>query len=136
MALVACCKRKLDHTARAKSIYKSPLFVLSRRYAEAHCGRRWYILSAKHGLLSPDEIVEPYDTTLGKFNQKELVDWGEKVAIQIQGIREDADERILFLGGVRYFWPFNERVRNPVDHLLGGMGIGMRLKWLREQTRR
>jgi len=31
-----------------------------KEFAEAN-GRQWYILSAKHGLLHPNTVVEPYD---------------------------------------------------------------------------
>jgi hypothetical protein len=33
------------------------------RPVEASCGT-WLVLSAKHGLLDPDEIIEPYDVAL------------------------------------------------------------------------
>ena len=41
----------------AKDVYTKDSFVEWRRYAEAS-GCEWFILSTKHGLLSPDDIVE------------------------------------------------------------------------------
>ncbi|WP_395858435.1 DUF6884 domain-containing protein [Arthrobacter sp. KBS0702] len=40
------------------------MFKKASAYAELTCDR-WYILSAKHGLLHPDEIIQPYDMRLG-----------------------------------------------------------------------
>ena len=61
--LVACCGPKLDHAAPARDLYTSDLFTKSRAYAERNgCG--WAILSAKHGIVLPDEVIAPYDVTL------------------------------------------------------------------------
>ena len=47
----------------AADLYISPLFRGRRRYVERNCDR-WFILSAKHGLLDPAEPVAPYEETL------------------------------------------------------------------------
>ena len=36
---------------------------MARRYAETHA-ERWYILSAAHGLVDPERIIDPYDISL------------------------------------------------------------------------
>ena len=63
IALVSCVKKKRGSAAFARDLYLSQLFRGLRCYAESHADV-WYILSAEHGLLKPDQIVEPYERTL------------------------------------------------------------------------
>jgi len=63
IGLVGCVKRKRTTSAPARDLYTSPLFKGRRRHVERTC-TRWLILSAKHGLLDPAEVVAPYDQTL------------------------------------------------------------------------
>lgn len=54
-----------------------------RRYAEAS-GCPWLILSAKHGLIDPDERIAPYDLALGQMSAPERRSWGEHVVRQLE----------------------------------------------------
>ncbi len=63
MVLIGCVKTKLGHGAPAKDLYVSDYFAKMRAYAEAS-GRPWFILSAEHGLVSPEEWLEPYERYL------------------------------------------------------------------------
>ena len=65
--LVGCGKSKLDHPAPARHIYTGSLFQKALEYAEMKAlreGADIWILSAKHGLLSPGDIIDPYDLAL------------------------------------------------------------------------
>ena len=57
LVLVGCCEAKLPGRHRAADLYQSPLFRRGRAYAEA-AGYEWAILSAKHGLLLPDTMID------------------------------------------------------------------------------
>lgn len=61
--LLGCVKQKRERRAPARHLYISALWRGRRAYAEAG-GQEWLILSAKHGLLDPDQIVAPYDVAL------------------------------------------------------------------------
>ena len=63
VVLLGCVKLKLEHRAPAKDLYVSPLWNRRRAYAEA-AGCPWLILSAKYGLLDPEQLVAPYDVAL------------------------------------------------------------------------
>lgn len=63
VGLVGCASQKLRRAAPARELYVSQLFKKASAYAEKTCDR-WYILSAKHGLVHPDEVLEPYDVKL------------------------------------------------------------------------
>ena len=59
--LIQCTKSKRDEAAPARNLYdESTYYCKMKEFAEAN-GRQWYILSAKHGLLHPNTVVEPYD---------------------------------------------------------------------------
>ena len=91
---------------------------------------RWYILSALHGLLLPDQIVEPYECTLNTMQSSERVTWGKKTTEQIKALVPVG--RVVVLAGSKY--------RDNLD-LSGysvavpmqGLGIGQQLAWLNGQ---
>jgi hypothetical protein len=47
----------------AKDLYRSALFRLSRAWAERYADA-WAVLSAYHGVVEPDQVIEPYDATV------------------------------------------------------------------------
>lgn len=86
VALVGCSGTKLDRPAPARELYAGNLFKLSVRWVERRPFDAWAILSAKHGLVLPDEVIEPYDVMLdgrrlkawAALVEKQLVlRWGE-----------------------------------------------------------
>ena len=65
-----CSKRKSQRGGPAKEVYRGPiknLFRLSEKL-----GATCYVVSAKYGLLSCEEHIEPYDTYLGDLGSSEL----------------------------------------------------------------
>lgn len=54
------------------------LFKGRRAWVERTCDR-WFILSAKHGLLGPQDVVAPYDQTLSEVSASERRTWSERV---------------------------------------------------------
>ena len=128
---MSCAKAKRAHPAPAQDLYVSPLFQKSAALARRTCGR-WYILSAKHGLLAPDTLIEPYDVTLEDYSRKERREWASRVHRQLMDARlAGAGSHLLWLAGRAYL---ADRVRLLPDceHLdpLQGLGLGRRLSWL------
>jgi hypothetical protein len=78
IALVSCGKRKLQQPSPAKDLYTSTRFRAARKFSESFADD-WFILSAKHGLISPDEIVAPYDLDLRALNENQKLDWALSV---------------------------------------------------------
>lgn len=60
VALVGCGASKLGHAAPARELYTGDLFRKASAWAQTHADR-WYVLSARHGLVHPDTVLEPYD---------------------------------------------------------------------------
>lgn len=78
--LVGCGKQKREDGREhmAKALYTSSYFAQKRRLAEA--ASRWYILSAKHGLLAPSHPLGYYDRSMGDVAQAgETAAWGDRV---------------------------------------------------------
>src|SRR5882724_11266576 len=83
-ALISCSKSKGGHRDFARNMYVSPLYRKSMMVAEGW-GLSFSILSAKHGLLNPDEIIEPYDLTLKGASKQFKSEWARRVDAQIRG---------------------------------------------------
>lgn len=65
--VLACGAQKLPTPAPALELYTGPLFASARRWALSIAPRsRIFVLSAKHGLVEGDQVLEPYDQRLEK----------------------------------------------------------------------
>ena len=88
IGLVGCVKSKRPMPTTAADLYTSALFKGRRRWVEATCSR-WFILSAKHGLLHPASVVAPYDETLNDKSGDERRAWAKSVLRQLHDALAD-----------------------------------------------
>lgn len=75
---IGCCGSKKAKTAcEARSMYRGNYTMTCNKWIERNC-EDWVILSAKHFVLDPDEVIEPYDLSLhdGGVDDK----WARKVS--------------------------------------------------------
>jgi hypothetical protein len=132
LVLVACAQRKLDHPAKASELYTSQWFDAAKCYAVI-MGNAWRILSAKHGLLHPETIIEPYDESLNTRAAAERQGWAVRVS---KALREQfpADQwKLIILAGKAYREPLVgmlETYGYKVEVPMQGLGIGQQIKWL------
>lgn len=123
IGLVACCSTKLEGHHQAQDLYQSALFKKSRAYVEARCSQ-WFILSAKHGLLSPTTVIESYDETLNSFTAKQKAAWNTSIAQALSPLR---DHHFLILAGQNYCnWMQGFSCTRPLE----GLRIGEQLAYL------
>lgn len=135
VALVSCVRRKRQTAAPARDLYLSPLFRGLRRYAETHADA-WYILSAEHGVLCPDEVVAPYERTLSTMPRRERIAWADRVQGQLLEVLP-AGAEVIVLAGLRYregIEPFLRSHGFSVTVPLEGMKIGQQLQRLKKVT--
>jgi hypothetical protein len=131
IALVSCAKKKRQKRAPARDLYLSELFRRYRAYATANADR-WYILSAKHGLLNPDQVIAPYECTLNAMSAQERRAWAVRVQQQLRQCLQPGTEVIILAGtryreGIEAFLTANGfAVRVPFK----GLGIGRQLHQL------
>jgi cytoplasmic iron level regulating protein YaaA (DUF328/UPF0246 family) len=133
IVLVSCVKSKRDQRCRAADMYTSPLFHKMMAYAQSLKPKRVYILSAKYGLLSPEDMIEPYEKTLKTMKTPERRAWAQGV---LSALRESCDldaDTFVFLAGDTYR-------QNLVPHIkhytvpMEGLVFGKQLQWLESQV--
>lgn len=136
IALVSCVKKKRAARCPAQDLYDSDLFRKMKCYAQQHSDR-WFILSAKYGLLSPETEIEPYELTLNSMRIRDRREWADRVYAEM---REDG----LLHSGVCFLWLAGKKYKEHLSQLmcdysqedpLAGKGIGRRLKWLKDNVR-
>lgn len=133
--LVSCVSKKLDHPAPAKDLYCSTWFKLARKYVEAQ-QTPWFILSAEHWLVRPDQVLEPYNKRMGgpKWARRAWA-WNVDVALLSAGVRPG--DRIVILAGYDYrefLVPDLEARNMVVEAPLHGFDLFQQLKWFKEYT--
>lgn len=133
LALVSCSKAKLSHPAPARELYSSPAFQMKRAIIEK-AGATWVILSAKHGVLYPEETIAPYDLTLNSMGASARREWAEDVLPNLLSIAQKAKNVVIF-AGQRYaenlIGPIAEK-GIPISQPLRGLRQGEQLAWLSE----
>ncbi len=95
IVLISCVFRKGKTKAKAKDLYKGPLFEHSLMYGELLKPDKIFILSALHHLIELEKEIEPYNVTLSNvpkskrkvglkvLDKNETIDWGKKVLEQL-----------------------------------------------------
>jgi hypothetical protein len=64
------------------SLHLAP--IPGRRAYVERTSDRWFILSAKLGLVDPDTVLEPYDVTLDSVTPAERRAWSERVLVEFR----------------------------------------------------
>jgi len=134
IVLISCVSKKLNHKSKAQDLYVSPLFQKNLRYAKSLNPDKIFILSAKYGLLSLTDEVEPYDKTLNKMTSNEIKEWTNSVLKQLQKVSDLDNEEFIFLAGNNYRKFLLPHIKNYKIPMLG-LGIGKQLKWLTERIK-
>jgi hypothetical protein len=132
VALVSCVKSKRSSPAPAADLYTSALFRGLREYAEANADA-WYILSAEHGLLRPDQVIAPYERTLNTMRKADRLAWAARVQRQLLEVLPSRAE-VVVLAGERYreeLVPFLREHGHAVNVPLEGLSFGRQLQRLK-----
>ena len=129
VGLVACAASKLAAAAPARHLYTSQLFRKASTYAARNTDL-WFILSAEHGLVAPDTVLEPYDTRLGTKGAPPIAVWAERVNRQLAGALVGVtDPHLVVLAGAQYR-TILQGSPYPYTVPMEGLGIGQQLGWL------
>jgi cytoplasmic iron level regulating protein YaaA (DUF328/UPF0246 family) len=115
----------------AWDLYCSDLFEKARNFVERQ-GGRWFILSAKYGLVAPEEVIEPYNETLKDKTADERHRWASEVVEELK-VHCPRGTTVVFLAGERYreflvsaLREFGTSIEIPME----GLRIGEQLSWL------
>src|SRR5229473_3132580 len=82
VGLVGCVKGKAETARAAEDLYTSALFKDRRAHVNQTCDR-WFILSARHGLVDPSAVLAPYDETLTNASRAARRIWSAAVLDQL-----------------------------------------------------
>jgi hypothetical protein len=135
-ALISCSKSKAGHNDLARNMYVSPLYRKSVLVA-AGWGLSFSILSAKYGLLDPDETIEPYDLTLKGASKQFKLEWARRVDAQIRS-SVNSKKQLIVLAGDDYCAPLIEvGAGRPLNFFtpMRGLSLGNRLVFLNQCIR-
>jgi cytoplasmic iron level regulating protein YaaA (DUF328/UPF0246 family) len=134
IVLISCVSKKKSYASLAVDLYTSDWFTKAADYAAKHADR-WYILSAKYGLVFPDQVNEPYDLTLKKLSVSARRAWARQVFEALKPYLS-AGDHVVILAGKAY----REFLVDPIKKCgcfvevpMEGMRIGEQLKWLKNR---
>ena len=136
LGLISCTKSKQNYPCKASEMYSaSDLFRKAYSYATKNYDFV-AILSAKYGLLFPDDKIEPYDLTLNDMNSLRRREWAEKVFNQMRSRLNLHDfHKAFFHAGEKYRQHIIPKLENvgircevPLKHL----GIGKQKAWYKK----
>lgn len=131
--LVSCVGKKRNKPCPAKDLYISDWFQKARGLVE-RLGVRWFILSAEHGLVEPEQVLTPYEKTLNAMGVNERRAWASDLLAKLTTLSTPS---FTFLAGQRYreflIGPLQEcgyKIQVPME----GLRIGEQLGWLQQQV--
>ena len=134
--LVSCVSVKQPRAAPAADIYVSPWFKKAKLFVQRQ-GAAWWILSAKHGLTNPQDVIDPYEQTLNNMGIAARRAWAKQVIDGLRAVVANGDT-IVFLAGERY----REFLVGPLAEMgvnisvpMYGLKIGEQLAWLDAHSR-
>lgn len=134
VVLLGCGKAKASTPCPAVELYVGQLYRAALAYVRQQYGGPTWIMSAKHGLLGPDVVTEPYEATLSRANDRHA--WTHLVGIELLTQTNPGDVVVAFAGEHYVEWAPALRKRGRVVELpLEGMTLGQRMQWLRAPAR-
>lgn len=135
--LVACTKAKRPAPCPARDLYTaSDWFRRARAFVELQ-GDPWFVLSAEHGLVPPDQLVAPYEASLARMPAAKRRAWSLQVLGDLAR-RDLVGRRFVILAGRLYRDPlipaltFNGEAQDLVEVPLRGLGFGQQKARLAE----
>lgn len=133
IVLIGCARKKCIFKSVAKEMYISPLFRLNLKYAHKLKPDAIFILSAKYGLLSLKDQIEPYDITLNKMTAIQRKSWSLKIINQLAIDFDLQKDHFIVLAGIRYR-QFLLPYMSSYDIPLRGLPIGKQIQFLKREV--
>jgi hypothetical protein len=108
----------------AATLFESPGFAAARDHA-VRSGHPWFVLTAKHGLLDPGDVVGPFDVQIGDQASGYRATWGEWVVAQLASRVQLQDAVVEVHGGVDFAQP----LRTPLARRGAALDIPLPVTW-------
>jgi hypothetical protein len=107
VVLIGSSGATADEPEPAGRIFRSDGFARAREHA-VHSRLPWFVLSAKHGLLDPDEIISPTDMQIDDQPAAYRAAWGEWVVAQLADRLQLDGVVVEVNGGVDFAQPLRQ----------------------------
>lgn len=131
IALVGCTSRQHRQAMPARWLYHSDWFVRAAAVAETS-STGWFILSARYGLLHPDQKIAPYDLLLSDLSPSQRQVWAASVVQSLTQILKPND-RLLLLTDPEYSAPLLPLLANSpwrVKTPLVSLSLAEQVSWM------
>lgn len=130
--LLGCVSRKHDRPSPAADLYASPLWSKRPNYAN-ETGRTWFSLSALHGLLDQETVIEPYEVSFPDLKgQAAKKARAARVFADLQQAADIDGTVFEFHAGLDYqkhLVPLIESAGGVCTYPCESLGVGEQLRW-------
>lgn len=132
IAIISCKSRKQDYVCSADEMYSpSPIYKAQREFCIKGYDD-YYIVSSEYGIISKDEIIEPYNRTIGESGnnmaQKNTVKgWETKTLSLIEEQLKwmvSKNWEVDYHTSLNYYNPLSEEVKKGINYIKQPMGAG------------
>ena len=138
IGLVAAAQRRRAGVRQAREQFaSSPTFRRARDYCERAYGE-WYILSASHVLLPPQQVIGPDELRLSAFTADERLTWAAQVAERLRQRRDRSAEPLTFVLFASHSYAkllMRAAPELSIELPLRGLAPRDRLRWYDERLR-
>jgi len=107
VALIGSSGARADEPQPAGQMFHSDGFARAREHAE-HSRLPWFVLSARHGLLDPDEVISPHEILIDDQPAAYRTAWGEFVVAQLADRVQLDHVTVEVHGGVDFAQPLRQ----------------------------
>lgn len=127
VGLVGCGKRKKMQRCLARDMYTGGPTASAIRWVRSNFSH-WRILSAKYGVLHPEQAIDPYDLSLDDLTEVQRLRWGQQVRQQL--LKDFPNATFVGLAKKAYFDAAQLPEKQLIRLLEGINGQGVRMRWL------
>ncbi len=134
LCVVACSKSKIKKSGKhkARDLYTGGAFKKSMTFANEICDKT-VLISAKHGVISPDKKIAKYDFQMKDIKYDEKYKWKEKRAEELMKLTEKGDT-IVFLTPYGYKSGIVSKLKQrKTEWPMRNLRQGLQLRWLNQQ---
>ena len=96
-----------EESDAAGRLFRSDGFARAREHA-VHSRLPWFVLSAKHGLLDPDDVISPFEVQIDDQSAAYRTAWGEWVVAQLADRVQLDGVTVEVHGGVDFAQPLRQ----------------------------
>lgn len=138
IGLVAAPRRQRGGVCRARDQYDpSPIFRRARDYCE-RAFSEWYIISTRHHLLAPHQVIGVGEPGLHRLSPQERQQWVEHVAAALLALHtRGSDSPHFVLYASQRYADLLQRAAPDLDIELplSGLSLRERLRWYDDRLR-